>query len=40
VYVCRYFLKAALNFALLFLKTVALGGKLLKIFMAAYYVVF
>jgi hypothetical protein len=30
-----YFLKAALNFAMSFLRTVTLGGKLLKIFMPA-----
>jgi len=31
--VCRYFLKAALNFAPSFFAVVTLGGKLLKIFM-------
>jgi len=30
--VCRYFLKAALNFALSFVRIVALGGKMLKIY--------
>jgi hypothetical protein len=33
--VCRYFLMATLNFALSFLRTVTLGGKLLKIFKPA-----
>jgi len=32
----KYFLKAALNFALSFLRIVTLGGILLKIFMPAY----
>jgi hypothetical protein len=35
VCVCRYFVKAALNFALSFLRNVTLGGKLLNIFMPA-----
>jgi len=39
MYVCRYILKVTLNFAW-FLMIVALGGKLLKIFMAAYRVLF
>jgi hypothetical protein len=38
--VCRYFLKAALNFALSFLRMVTLGGKLLKTFMPAENVLF
>jgi len=38
--VCMYFLKVALNFALSFLRTVTLGGKLLKIFMPAQNVLF
>jgi hypothetical protein len=33
--VCRYFLKAALNFAMSFLRIVSLGGKPLKVFMPA-----
>jgi len=33
--VCRYVLKAALNFDLSFLRIVTLGGKLLKTFMPA-----
>jgi len=33
--VCRYFLNAALNFAMSFLRFVILGGKLLKICMPA-----
>jgi hypothetical protein len=35
-----YFLKAALNFELLFLRIVTLGGKLLKMFMPAQNVLF
>ena len=38
--VCRYFLKAALSFALSFLRIVTLDAKLLKIFMAAENVLF
>jgi len=34
-WLCRYFLMAALNFALSFLKIVTLGSKLLKIFVLA-----
>jgi len=35
VCVCRNFLKAAVNFALSFLRIVTLGGKMLEIFMPA-----
>jgi hypothetical protein len=38
--VCRYFLKAALSFVLLFLRIVTLDGKLLKICMTAQNVLF
>ena len=40
MYVCRYFLKAALNCALLCFRIVTLGGKLLIIFMLALTVLF